>query len=67
MSIRLLALLVALGISTVAIGEGNFPDREAADLPRFTYKIDGSVEDVIRDDAKFRHFAADVRRDAESC
>jgi len=39
---------------------------KAADLPRFTYKIDGKLEDIIRDDAKFRVFAAAVRRDTES-
>ena len=66
MSIRLLALIVALGLSTTALGQGKPRIEKAADLPRFTYKIDGSVEDVIRDDAKFRRFAADVRRDAES-
>ena len=66
MSIRLLALIVALGLSTTALGQGKPRIEKAADLPRFTYKIDASVEDVIRDDAKFRRFAADVRRDAES-
>ena len=66
MSIRLLALVVALSLSTAALGQGKPRIEKAADLPRFTYKIDGSVEDVIRDDAKFRRFAADVRRDAES-
>ena len=66
MSIHLLALIVALGLSTTALGQGKPRIEKAADLPRFTYKIDGSVEDVIRDDAKFRRFAADVRRDAES-
>ena len=66
MSIRLLALVVALGLSTAALGQGKPRIEKAADLPRFTYKIDGSVEDVIRDDAKFHRFAADVRRDAES-
>jgi hypothetical protein len=65
-SIRLLALDVALGLSTAALGQGKPRIEKAADLPRFTYKIDGSVEDVIRDDAKFHRFAADVRRDAES-
>jgi hypothetical protein len=65
-SIRLLALVVALGLSTAALGQGKPRIEKAADLPRFTYKIDGSVEDVIRDDAKFHRFAADVRRDAES-
>jgi subtilisin family serine protease len=39
---------------------------KAADLPRFTYKIDGRVEDLLRDDAKFRAFATEVRRDTES-
>ena len=27
---------------------------KAADLPRFNYRIDGKVEDVVRDDAKFK-------------
>jgi hypothetical protein len=39
---------------------------KAADLPRFSYKVEGNVEDILRDDAKFARFAADVRRDAES-
>jgi len=39
---------------------------KAADLPRFTYRIDGKAEDVVRDPAKFAPFAAAVRRDVES-
>ena len=39
---------------------------KAADLPRFTYKLDGTVEEVVRDDAKFAKFAAEVRRDIDS-
>jgi subtilisin family serine protease len=39
---------------------------KAADLPRFTYKVDGRVEDILRDDAKFARFSADVRRDVQS-
>ena len=39
---------------------------KAADLPRFTYRIDGRVEDIVRDPSKFRPFAAEVRRDTES-
>lgn len=39
---------------------------KAADLPRFTYKIDGKVEDVVRSAEKFAPFAAAVRRDTES-
>ncbi|MBS0327907.1 MAG: S8 family serine peptidase [Proteobacteria bacterium] len=39
---------------------------KAADLPRFTYRIDGKAEDVVRDPAKFAPFAAAVQRDVES-
>src|SRR6185437_1849663 len=39
---------------------------KAADLPRFSYAVEGRIDDVIRDDAKFRRFADAVRRDAES-
>ena len=63
---RLLALVCAFGIATTAIAQGKPRIEKAADLPRFSYRIDGSVEDIIRDDATFRRFAADVRRDAES-
>ena len=39
---------------------------KVADLPRFTYKIDGKLEDVVRDEAKFRPFAAQLRKDIDS-
>ena len=53
--------IVALGLSTAARRPGTRSRIEkAADLPRFTYKIDGKLEDIVRDDAKFRRFAADV-------
>lgn len=35
----------------------------AADLPRFTYEVDGKLENVVRDAKAFSHFAAQVRRD----
>jgi len=56
----------AFGYSTNVAAQNKPRIDKAADVPRFTYKIDGSVEDVIRDDARFRRFAADVRRDAQS-
>jgi hypothetical protein len=40
--------------------------RQGADLPRFGYKVDGKIEDMVRDDAKFKPFASEVRRDLES-
>ncbi|HYE70309.1 MAG TPA: S8 family serine peptidase, partial [Aquabacterium sp.] len=39
---------------------------KAADLPRFSYKIDGKLEDVVRSAERFAPFAAAVRRDTES-
>jgi len=39
---------------------------KAADLPRFSYRLDGKIEDMVRDDARFKPFAREVRRDLES-
>ena len=40
---------------------------KAADLPRFSYRIDGKVEDVVRSGTRSsRRFAAALRRDTES-
>jgi subtilisin family serine protease len=63
-----LALLVASAwlVALPALAQAKPRIEKAADLPRFSYRIEGSVEDVIRDDARFGHFAAQVRRDAES-
>jgi subtilisin family serine protease len=63
---RLFALFLACFISIGAHAQAKPRIEKAADLPRFSYKVEGSVENIIRDDAKFRRFAADVRRDAES-
>lgn len=67
MSIRLVLVLCAfmLGIAP-AFADTKPRIERAADLPRFTYHIDGKVEDVVRDAAKFRLFAANVRHDVES-
>jgi hypothetical protein len=62
------ALLFALAIAAgAAIGQPAKPRIErAADLPRFSYKIDGKLEDVVRNGDRFAPFAAAVRRDTES-
>jgi hypothetical protein len=39
---------------------------KAADLPRFTYKLDAKVEEVVRSKERFAAFATQVRRDVES-
>ena len=38
----------------------------AADLPRFTYRIAGPLEALVRDGAKFAPFAAELRRNVDS-
>jgi subtilisin family serine protease len=65
-SLRLVfAFLLAVGVGLAAAQTKPRVDK-AADLPRFTYKIDGKVEDVVRSAEKFAPFAAAVRRDTES-
>ncbi len=39
---------------------------KAADLPRFTYPVSGSLESLVRDEAAFGAFAAKLRGDVES-
>jgi len=63
---RLLALFAVALVCGAAIAQPRQRVEKAADLPRFSYRIDGRVEEVVRDDAKFRAFAAGVKRDFES-
>ena len=39
---------------------------KAADLPRFTYPLKGSLENLVRNDAAFAAFAVQLRSDLES-
>ncbi|MEP6943362.1 MAG: S8 family serine peptidase [Betaproteobacteria bacterium] len=39
---------------------------KAADLPRFTYKVDGKLDDIVLDNAKFAAFAREYRRDVDA-
>ena len=66
MSTRLFALFLALLLAGSAVAQGKKRIDKAADLPRFSYKLDGKIEDMVRDDAKFKPFAGEVRRDLES-
>ena len=64
---RLAIALCALGIAFAPAYAQQRPKIEkAADLPRFTYRVDGPVEDIVREAAKFKPFAAEVRHDTES-
>jgi Subtilase family len=60
------ALAFTLAIGGSAIAQDKKRIEKAADLPRFTYKVDGKLDEIVRDDAKFKAFARDVRRDTES-
>ncbi len=66
MSVRLLILILALMLAADAVAQAKKRIDKAADLPRFSYKLDSQIEEMIRDDAKFAPFAAQARRDLES-
>ena len=61
----LASLCVALSLPT-AFAQDKKRVEKAADLPRFSYKMDGKLEDTIRDDAKFAVFAKAYRGNVES-
>jgi subtilisin family serine protease len=63
---RIVTFIVALAFVGGAAAQAKKRIDKAADLPRFTYKVDGKLEDIVRDDAKFGAFAKQVRRDTES-
>jgi hypothetical protein len=61
-----LIAVVALSLASGATAQGKKRIEKAADLPVYSYKIDGKLEALIRDDAKFRAFARELRRDTDS-
>jgi hypothetical protein len=67
----LTALSCALGVLSAVVAAQTAAAakpriEKAADLPRFTYKLESKVEDVVRSADKFAPFAAQLRRDTES-
>jgi hypothetical protein len=63
---RILLLMLALSLTGPALAQTKKRIEKAADLPRFTYQVDGKVEDLLTDDAKFATFAQQLRRDIDS-
>jgi len=63
---RIATIVVALAVAGGAAAQDKKRIEKAADLPRFTYTVDGKLDAVVKDDAKFRAFAKDLRRDTES-
>jgi hypothetical protein len=62
---RVAAVLSLLALQTLAWAQPKPRIDKAADLPRFTYRIDGKLEDVVRNADRFAPFAAAVRKDLE--
>ena len=63
---RLLALLLLAFACLAANAQERKRIERAADLPRFTYQVDGKLEDIVRDYKAFSRFAAQVHRDNTS-
>jgi len=63
---KFLFVLLAFSLSTAAVAQTKKRIEKAADMPRFSYKIDGKLEDLVRDEKAFSRFAAEVLRDNQS-
>jgi hypothetical protein len=63
---KLISLVLALACTAPLYAQTKPRIEKAADLPRFTYKLDTKVEEVVRSKERFAPFAAQVRRDVES-
>ena len=63
---RFAMLVLAFALAGAAFAQDKKRIEKAADLPRFSYKVDGKLDDIVRDDAKFKAFARELRRDTES-
>ena len=67
MTSRLFTAFIALSMAaSAAFAQEKKRVEKAADLPRFSYTIEGRLEDTVRDDARFKAFAQAYRRDTES-
>ena len=64
--LRLVGVFVSLITVLPAIGTAKIKVESEEDLPRFTYKVEGSLSDLVQSDADFAAFAALVRSDIES-
>jgi hypothetical protein len=63
---RYLFLVLAIAVAASAAAQGKKRIEKAADMPRFTYKVEGKLEDLVRDEQAFGRFAAQVKRDNQS-
>ena len=66
MLIRILASVLLLAFAPMLQAQTKPRIEKAADLPRFTYPLKGSLEALVKDPTTFAAFSADLRRDVES-
>jgi hypothetical protein len=66
MLIRILASVLLLAFAPMLQAQTKPRIEKAADLPRFTYPLKGSLEALVKDPTKFAAFSTDLRRDVES-
>ncbi len=60
---HLAIIALSVAVATSAFAQGKQRIEKAADMPRFTYQVEGQLEQLVRNEAAFRSFAAQVRRD----
>jgi subtilisin family serine protease len=63
---RIAVFLIAALVAATALAQGKKRIEKATDMPTFTYKMEGKLEDLVRDEKAFGRFAAQVRRDNQS-
>ena len=66
MSTRIIVCTLALLLCGAAQAQGKQRIDKAADLPRFSYPVKGSLEALVRDEAAFGAFSTQLRTDVES-
>jgi subtilisin family serine protease len=63
---RFLVTLMVLPLAITAAAQDKQRIDKAADLPVFSYKLDGKLDTLVRDNAKFAVLAREIRRDTDS-
>ena len=63
---KILVWTLALWLCHAALAQTKQRIDKAADLPRFTYPVAGSLEQLVRDESAFSAFAVKLRTDVES-
>ena len=63
---RIAVFLIAALVAASALAQGKKRIEKATDMPTFTYRMEGKLEDLVRDEKAFGRFAAQVRRDNQS-